>query len=344
MVSSICKEVEDRSSYLQEEVRTIYFGGGTPSLLTYLQIESILSSVHNHFSIAKNVEITLEANPEDLNVKKLGELRSVGINRLSIGIQTFNNEKLKWMNRAHSSDQATNAYLQARKAGFENISLDLIYARPDEDAGAWTNDLHKIVELNPEHISLYGLTIEDKTVFRKWEKEHKLIQLPEEDAASQYLEAITYLAANDFHQYEASNFSKAGFESKHNSAYWTGAHYLGVGPGAHSFNGEARHINIRNNAKYLKLIAAGETHYDVEVLSKVQRINEQTLTSLRTINGLDFNEMKSQWGVDLQEVHHTFIKDLCNQKMAVIEHGKMRLLPNGFLIADEISLRLFFPE
>ena len=183
MVSSICKEVEDRSSYLQEEVRTIYFGGGTPSLLTYLQIESILSSVHNHFSIAKNVEITLEANPEDLNVKKLGELRSVGINRLSIGIQTFNNEKLKWMNRAHSSDQATNAYLQARKAGFENISLDLIYARPDEDAGAWTNDLHKIVELNPEHISLYGLTIEDKTVFRKWEKEHKLIQLPEEDGS-----------------------------------------------------------------------------------------------------------------------------------------------------------------
>lgn len=344
MINAIGQEIADRNLYLGDEIKTIYFGGGTPSLLSEMQIQSILSSVKDHFSVSKDVEITLEANPEDLSKEKSDELFKLGINRLSIGIQTFFDNKLKWMNRAHSSAEAKQAFLSARDAGFENISLDLIYARPDEGLDAWTSDLNQVVSLNPEHISLYGLTIEEKTVFGKWEKEDKLIQLPEEDAANQYLKAIDYLNKNGFDQYEVSNFSKTGFESKHNGAYWSGTPYLGVGPGAHSFNGKERHINIRSNAKYLNLINKGAQHFEVEHLSRTQRINEQILTSLRTIKGLDFDQLKLQWNIDLMEEHYAFITDLIHQKLVVVEDDKIKLLPSGFLIADEISLRLFFPE
>lgn len=344
MVDAICKELVDRKKYLNEEIHTVYFGGGTPSLLSEGQVQSILSAVQNNFSVAMDAEITLEANPEDLERKQLDSLRNVGINRLSIGVQTFHDEKLKWMNRAHSSQQAVNAYENARQAGFANVSLDLIYARPDEDPSAWKDDLKQIIALDPEHISLYGLTIEDKTVFRKWEKDNKLIQMPEEEAAVQYLEAISFLGENGFNQYEASSFCKPGFESQHNSAYWAGTHYLGIGPGAHSFNGAARHINIRNNTKYIKLIADGKAHFETEELSRIQRINELILTRLRTAKGLDLSDVKSRWDVDIMKENGSFIKDLIDQKLAVIEDDKMKLLPNGFLIADEISLRLFFPE
>lgn len=344
MVHAICNEMVSRKSYVSDEIETIYFGGGTPSLLNKIQIQSILFTLKAHFSISKNVEITLEANPEDLTEKKCNEFLNLGINRLSIGIQTFHEEKLQWMNRAHSSVEAEEAYWNAREAGFQNISLDLIYARPNEDANAWISDLNQVVALNPDHISLYGLTIEEKTVFGKWEKEDKLIQLPEEDAATQYLKAIEHLNESGFQQYEVSNFSKVGFESKHNGAYWTGTPYLGVGPGAHSFNGEERHINIRNNAKYLKLINENEQHFEVEQLSRVQRINEQILTSLRTVKGLDLSDLKSRWNIDLKKDHQAFIEDLVTQNLAAVNNDKMNLLPHGFLIADEISLRLFFPE
>ncbi|MFK7953124.1 MAG: radical SAM family heme chaperone HemW [Ekhidna sp.] len=344
MVNAICKEIDARKSYVEENIDTIYFGGGTPSLLTGVQIKSILAEIKNHYSIANNAEITLEANPEDLVKGKSSELLEIGVNRLSIGVQTFHEEKLKWMNRAHSAKEAEQGYLNARREGFQNISLDLIYARPNEEAKAWLSDLKRVVNLKPDHISLYGLTIEEKTVFGKWEKDEKLLPLPEEDAASQYLEAIEFLNQSGFQQYEVSNFSKPSFQSKHNGAYWTGTPYLGIGPGAHSFSGQSRHINIRHNAKYMKLIDEDKPHFETEKLSKTQRINEQVLTSLRTIDGLDFQLLESLWGVDLMREHRKFIDDLCDQKMAELENGKLKLLPHGFLIADEISLRLFFPE
>jgi oxygen-independent coproporphyrinogen III oxidase len=344
MVNMICAEIANRKEYLDEEIHTIYFGGGTPSLLSALQIQSILSAIFRNFQVSKNPEITLEANPEDLSTRKLEELRDTNVNRLSIGIQTFHDEKLKWMNRAHNSNDARTAFKNARKAGFENISLDLIYARPDEDSDAWMNDLKQIIALNPEHVSLYGLTIEDKTVFRKWEKDNKLVQLPEEEAAEQYLNAVEFLNESEFQQYEVSSFCKEGFESRHNSAYWAGVHYLGVGPGAHSFNGNVRHINIRNNIKYIQHVKNGESHFETENLSKNQKINERILTQLRTSKGLDLAKIKNEWRVDLRQDHSEFLNDLISRKLALIENDKINLLPHGFLIADEIALRLFIQE
>lgn len=344
MVNAIIKEIHSRKSYLNEIIKTIYLGGGTPSLLSDTEIRKVLDSIYQNFNVDPKAEITLEANPEDLTLEKALSFFNVGINRLSIGIQTFENEKLKWMNRAHSSSESISAYENARKAGFDNISLDLIYARPDENSSTWEKDLEKIIALNPEHISLYGLTIEAKTVFGKWEKDKKLIQVPEERAAEQYLFAMAYLAKYGYNQYEVSNFCKNGFESKHNSSYWAGTYYLGVGPGAHSFNGDSRHINIRNNPKYIELIRDDVPHWEEEKLSQIQKLNEQILTQLRTSKGLNLEEISQHNQVDFMQDHDGFIKDLIHKNLAIVEGGQMKLLPNGFLIADEIALRLFFDE
>ena len=344
MVDAIVNELAYRSDYLNDPIDTIYFGGGTPSLLSSIQIEQVLASIDKAFDISENAEITLEANPEDLSEVQASAFKEVGVNRLSIGLQTFNDAKLKWMNRIHSSDQSRSAMENARKAGFKNISLDLIYAIPDHSHLDWEEDLKTIVELDPEHISLYGLTIEDKTVFGKWEREDKLIQLPEDEAAKQYLFAIEYLANENFVQYEVSNFGKAGFHSKHNNAYWRVVPYLGIGPGAHSFDGVSRRFNIRNNAKYIQAVKAGEIYWEEEKLSEIQRINETILTSLRTKEGLNLREINKQLQVSLEDQHRDFLESIRNQGLIKMKDGYLNLTANGFLVADEIALKLFFPE
>ena len=250
------------------------------------------------------------------------------------------------MNRAHDSQEAMRAFEHARSAGFGNISLDLIYAIPDHDRKLWEHDLKSIVELRPEHISLYGLTIEEKTVFGKWEQAHKLIQLPEDEAAQQYLFAIEYLKAEGLQQYEVSNFGKEGFHSRHNHAYWTGVPYLGIGPGAHSFDGLSRRFNVRNNPQYIKALNAETPYYENESLSKTQRVNEQILTQLRTKQGLHLETINQSIEEDfLEELQFTtFIEELKQQNLIQIEDGYLSLNPKGFLVADEIALRLFLPE
>ena len=345
MVDAIVTEIINRKDYLQEKVETIYFGGGTPSLLTPPQLQKLLEVVYKHFNISETAEITLEANPEDLTVDHSQALHNCGINRLSIGIQTFDEQKLQWMNRAHSSQEAIQGYENSRGAGFENISLDLIYAIPDHDQTAWNKDLESITSLNPEHISLYGLTIEEKTVFGKWEKDNKLIQVPEDGAAEQYLFAIDFLKKNGYLQYEVSNFGKEGFHSRHNHAYWAGIPYLGVGPGAHSFDGKnTRSFNVRNNAKYLKAIAENLEFAEEETLSDTQRINERILTELRTATGVNLKKIQSLTSHRIENLHATFLDELMNKKMIEISGGFLRLQPHGFLVADEIALRLFFPD
>ena len=345
MVDAIARELSNRKDFLHEELKTIYFGGGTPSLLSQIQLQKLLEAVHQNFSVSSQAEITLEANPEDLTVVHSRALKKCGINRLSIGIQTFDEQKLQWMNRIHSSDEATEAFRNARGAGFENISLDLIYAIPNHDPDAWKTDLESITSLDPEHISLYGLTIEEKTVFGKWAKENKLIQVPEDAAAEQYLFAIDFLNTHGYIQYEVSNFGKEGYYSRHNHSYWAGKPYLGVGPGAHSFDGKnTRSFNIKNNPKYLKAI--GENHeYSVqERLSDIQRINERILTELRTTKGIDLNTIESLTGTRLHDLHASFLDEIMQKNMAEMTDGFLRLKPYGFLVADEIALRLFFND
>lgn len=344
MVSALAKELQQRSAYLQDGIDTIYFGGGTPSLLSKQQLERIMSRIRNNFKLNKSVEITLEANPEDLTAAKCNELIQLGINRLSIGVQTFDDEQLLWMNRAHAADQVTLGFNAARAAGFSNISLDLIYAFPNVGIEHWKNDLSRIVQLDPEHISLYGLTIEDRTVFGNWEKKGKLAQIEDDEAARQYLFAIEFLTNSGYLHYEVSNFGKEGFHSHHNHSYWSGVPYLGVGPGAHSFNGSSRTMNIRNNPTYIKAINEGTPYAETEVLSTTQLLNERILTSLRTSRGLSFDEINTRFKVDLRKEFESLLDELVKLDMVILEDEHLRLQPNGFLVADEIALRMFFPE
>ncbi len=344
MVKAIALELDARKDYLQDPIETIYFGGGTPSLLSKDEIQSLLKSIYKSFNISADVEITLEANPEDLTSMYSIDMCQLGINRLSIGIQTFDNERLRWMNRIHSSDQSREAVQNARDAGFKNISLDLIYAIPDHNQTDWEKDLKNIIGINPEHISLYGLTIEDRTVFGKWEQENKLIQVQEDDAAKQYLFAIEYLKDAGYMQYEVSNFSKKGFHSKHNNAYWNDIPYLGVGPGAHSFDGTSRRFNIRNNAKYMKAIAANSIYWEEEVLSDLQLINEKILTQLRTIQGINLEQLNRQLETNLEILHKDFLTEMESKGLLNLADGYLKLTPEGFLVADEVALKLFFPE
>ncbi len=343
MIDSICQEISNRRDYLTEEIGTIYFGGGTPSLLETEQLEHLLAVVYATFNVSKHAEITLEANPEDLSKVKSKELYDLGINRLSLGIQTFDDEKLSWMNRAHAASDSMEAFQNARAAGFNNISLDLIYAIPNHDEKKWNSDLESITKLEPEHISLYGLTIESKTVFAKWEEQKKLIELPEEEAAKQYLFAIDFLKSKGYQQYEVSNFGRDELYSRHNTNYWAGIPYLGVGPGAHSYDGSSRRFNIRNNAKYISGINSNESYFESENLSATQLINERILTQLRTAKGLDLNSLESM-RPQFENAHSNFLEELTKQDLICVEGNFISLKPQGFLVADEIALRLFFDE
>ncbi len=344
MINSLGKELVSRRGYLNEPVQSVYFGGGTPSILDPNQISFLLRLIKENYQLDDSVEITLEANPEDLDQKKLQQFQADQINRLSIGIQSFSNSQLQWMNRVHNSDQSTEAFKLARDSGFNNISLDLIYAIPKGEPSDFDNSLSKLVELNPEHISIYGLTIEERTVFGKYVQRGTLEELDEEIAATQYLATIEHLESHGYRQYEVSNFSKPGFESKHNSSYWSGKPYLGVGPGAHSYDGRSRQFNIRNNARYIKALQQNDNYFDREDLSSTQLMNERILTSLRTINGIDLSGFSDSFEIDLQAVRQQSIGSLIDQGIMVLEDQYLKLTRTGFLVADEIALKLFFEE
>ncbi len=344
IITSVCKEIEDRKDYIKEPVETIYFGGGTPSLLTESQIIKLLETIRTTQIIEREVEITLEANPEDLSPEKTGMFLNSGINRLSLGAQTFDENRLDWLNRIHSSRDVVRAFENARMVGFTNISLDLIYAIPSGGRDFWQSDLQQITALNPEHVSLYGLTVEEKTVFGNWLKKRRFSEVPEETVTKQYLNSIEHFKREGYLQYEVSNFSKEGFESRHNSSYWDGKKYLGVGPGAHSFDGDSRQHNIRNNAQYIKALGNREDFFEREVLSKAQKINEQILIQLRRLQGLDLSLLKQKFGIVLEDIHQPFFNRVIHNKLAIMSNNHLRLLPKGFLVADEIALRLFFDE
>ncbi len=343
IVNALQIEIKARKQYLSDPIRTIYFGGGSPSILSSLHLAKILGSIFSHFPIGDSPEITLEANPEDVTQQKCEELLDMGFNRMSIGVQTFDEKKLVWMNRAHNSSKSVSAIRHAKNAGFENLSLDLIYAIKTQ-LSEFKSDLTQITQLDPQHVSLYGLTIEERTVFKKWKTQKKLIEVPEEDAASQYKEAVSFLTQKGYDHYEVSNFGKPGFYSRHNIAYWNHEDYLGIGPGAHSYDGNTRRFNVRNNAKYLAGIQEGTPYYEEETLSKTQQVNERILTGLRTIDGIDTAELKKKFHVDLMSTGRAILLQFEEQKLLKIVGDAIRLTDAGFLVADEIVLQLFFHE
>jgi oxygen-independent coproporphyrinogen-3 oxidase len=342
MVMAIAREIGIQKDYLgHEPVNTIYFGGGTPSVLSPDEIHGLLQTIHDLHPVAPDAEITLEANPDDLTEEYLQQIRQAGVNRLSIGIQTFHDDLLRYMNRAHDRTTALKTFEAARQAGFANISLDLIYSIPGQDENRWKEDIEQALLLEPQHISCYSLTIEPQTVFGKWANAGKIKSIPDDLAAHQFEILMDRLQQVGYEHYEISNFSLPGFYSRHNSSYWRQENYLGVGPSAHSFNQVSRQFNVRNNHRYLKIIAEGNIPAEKEVLTIENKINEFILTTLRTQWGTDLKTLKRKYGHDLADQNSVYLQELIQQKLTVVENEVITLTRSGKLLADKIASDLF---
>ena len=343
LVDAIVLEVEQMKHYLIEPVETIYFGGGTPSLLNANQLTKITNALYQHIDIKKNIEFTLEANPDDLTEDKIKDFVQIGINRLSIGTQSFDDNVLTFLNRSHSSKQAKQAIKLSLKNNIENISLDLIYGIPYQSKQQWKKNLEELVRLNPNHISCYALTIEEKTAFGNWTRQGKIIPVEEDSISEEYEYMVQYLTNAGYEHYEVSNFSKPENISKHNSSYWQQKTYLGLGPGAHSFNGIERHFTVSNNPKYIKSITNGTPPFTIEKLSKNELVTEYILTRVRTKWGIDFNEVLNLYNYKLTEKQRTYLQSLVLKKIAIFDQNKLVLNSQGYFISDSIALELI-PE
>ncbi|MBX2840737.1 MAG: radical SAM family heme chaperone HemW [Flammeovirgaceae bacterium] len=341
LVTAINKELTFQKAFVKSKIETIYFGGGTPSILNLKELTLIFSSIHKNFRIANNPEITIECNPDDLSSQKLHEFIKLGINRLSVGIQTFDDGFLKFLNRVHSSLEAESSIKKAQDIGFENVTIDLIYGLPNNSHKVLESDLQKAISFGVSHISAYCLTVEEKTVFGNWLKKGKINSPNEDFEAEQFDIVVEYLREKDFEQYEISNFAKSKKYSKHNSNYWNQTPYLGVGPGAHSFNGKVRQFNVKNNSKYIKSINDGKIPAAIEYLSLNEKINEYVLTTLRTMWGCDLELIKKQHNIDFLQKKQKEIKDLIKYELVYFNESKLILTKKGKLQADWVTSFLF---
>ncbi|WP_373494212.1 radical SAM family heme chaperone HemW [Aquiflexum sp.] len=342
MVEMICEELELRRDYLPngKPVNTIYFGGGTPSLLNAAQIGKILEQIQLYYQLDLK-ELTLEANPDDLHLKKLEDWKALGLDRLSIGIQTFDAEILRFYNRAHTSEDSFNAIKLAKAAGFQKLSIDLIYGFPSNDHKIWENDLQIALGQDPGHISSYCLTVEPKTALGNWEKRGIYTHSSEDFAAVQFEMLMESMDKAGYVQYEISNFGKPGQFAVHNTNYWTGVPYLGIGPSAHSFDGKIRGFNIANNPKYIDKLKKGELAFTEEQSTTINIANDRILTSLRTIWGLDLNALKTDLRFDLLDLKNKQIDLLQNEQLLILENNHLTLTTQGKLLADSIAASLF---
>lgn len=342
LLDALCREIELRHDYLgTRKISTLYFGGGTPSLLSKKDLERIIDKISSHFDLERDAEITLEANPDDLDKGKIKELKSAGINRLSIGVQSFFNEDLKLMNRTHTGEQAIAAIHEAKKAGFSNISIDLIYGLPNLSMDRWLYNLQQAFELNVPHLSAYSLTVETRTALNDFVKKGK-VKLPDESLVIEQFGALIEQAEkNGFTHYEISNFSKEGMHSRHNSSYWKNEHYLGLGPSAHSFDGNSRQWNISNNAIYIRNINNEEPWFEREELSDYDRYNEYIMTRLRTIWGIDLGFVRSNFGEEKFNLLLEQAKVYLSSGHLQHERENVFLTQKGKLLADKIAAELF---
>ena len=341
MVDAIREEARLQHAYLSEPLETIYFGGGTPSLLTKEQLGKLLETFQELFDVAADAEITLEANPDDINETILAGWRELGINRLSIGIQSFFEEDLQWMNRAHHASQAIDCIELAKKAGIHNSSIDLIYGSPGLTDEKWQANIDKAIALGVPHLSCYALTVEPKTALAKMIDTNRSPNVDPDAQARQFAMLTQSLAAAGFEHYEISNFAKPGFRSRHNSSYWQGKQYLGLGPSAHSFNGVSRQWNIANNALYIQNIQSGSPVYEIEILTPTQQINEYVMTALRTIEGISLDKIITTWGEAEKERILAAAKKYLRSATLYQRDGQLGLTEQGKFLADGIAADLF---
>lgn len=342
MVEAICKEIELKKDYLNSNdiIKTIYFGGGTPSFLSDTHFIQIYQSIQQHYQINSYIEFTVECNPDDLTKEKLLFYKKVGVNRLSIGIQSFDNAQLEFMNRAHNAIEAESCVRLAQNIGFNNITIDLIYGLPKTNLSYWQNQIEKAINLGVNHISAYCLTIEPKTVFGIQFKKGVLKPATDDKSNKEFELLIKVLKKNEFEQYEISNFAKEGYISKHNSAYWLGEKYIGIGPSAHSFNGKTRQWNVANNHIYIKALPNHTSFFKTEKLSIENRFNEHILTRLRTKWGINLNQLKQISEHHLKSIY-PLLKQFESSKDLTINHHSVILTEKGKHLADYITSELF---
>lgn len=339
MISAIVHELETRTKYLgKQAISTLYFGGGTPSLLTKEELKTIVEAVRHHYRLEAEIEFTLEANPDDINDQQLLAWKEIGVNRLSIGLQSFSQEDLDWMNRAHTAEESTSAVKLAKEYGF-SLTVDLIYGLPNSNYSDWESNINQLIALAPEHISAYCLTVEKRTALHKMIEKGDLPKVGEDDQSEQFEILVRKMKSAGYMQYEISNFAREGVVSKHNSNYWKGISYLGIGPSAHSFDGESRRWNVANNHQYIKGIFEKGSYSEEEILTPKDRFNELLLTGLRT-----------KWGVDLEALSfkhcptQAFYDQLNKFKefdLIVENKGNISLTEKGKLQADYVAAMLF---
>lgn len=342
MIEALLSELKLRKDYLGDEnIETIYFGGGTPSLLEPKEIEKIINQIQDDFYLVNHPEITLEANPDDLHAEYIKGIHQVGINRLSIGVQSFLNKDLEWMNRAHNSNQAIESIKRSQDIGIDNISIDLIYGTPSLTNKEWKENIQRAFELEIRHISSYALTVEQGTALGNWVSKGKVKALDDEQAAEQFEILMDEMSSNNFLHYEISNFCKVGYHSRHNSSYWEGKKYLGIGPSAHSFNKTTRQWNVANNHQYIDQIFKNELPSTVEVLALEDRINEYLMISLRTSKGISFDYFEKEFGSENLSFIKSNLDTYIKNNLLEIENNYCKTTKNGKLMADKIASDLF---
>ena len=346
LFESLLIELTLQKEFLQnEKVNTIYLGGGTPSLLSSIQLTKLFDTIVDNYSLSDDLECTLEANPDDLSSTYLNDIKSTFINRLSIGIQTFFDNGLQWMNRSHTSEEAASCIQTAQDVGIDNITVDLIYGYPLLSDEEWMFNLDKIIEFGLSHFSAYSLTVEEKTALHQFIQSGKQKQVDDKKAAQQFNLLMDFITKHQWQHYEISNFAKSMNDiGVHNTNYWTGVKYLGIGPSAHSYDGDNRYWNVSNNPKYLQSIKKGIVPSRKEELTKSNKINEYIMTSLRTSFGCSISRIASEFKTELPHGWNRKIDSYVSKDWIRLENDTLILTQKGKLFADHISSELFIPE
>ena len=342
MISCIKKELITRKNYVKtSRINTIYFGGGTPSLLTNHYVKTILKTIYDNYKVCEKPEITLEANPDDLNRSKIENFFNIGINRLSIGVQSFSDDDLIFLNRNHSRADAISSIKMAQEIGYKNISVDLMYGLPKQSLKNWEDNLNLLFDLNIQHLSAYMLTVEKKTKLFEYVKKNKVKVIDDLTIINQYYSLLNIAKKNNFVQYEISSFAKDNIFSKHNTSYWQNKLFLGVGPSAHSFDYKSRRWNIASNKKYIENLNNNNIYFEEEVLTISQQFNEYILTNLRTKWGIDINVIKSRFGGEFASHTKKMIQKWSKKKYIKQSNENVILTEKGSVLSDKIISDLF---
>jgi oxygen-independent coproporphyrinogen III oxidase len=341
LVGTIIKELHNRKDYLKNAaINTIYFGGGTPSILKFEEFNLIFKTIYELFQVNENAEITFEANPDDLSADYFNSIKELPFNRISIGIQSFDDEDLKRVNRRHTGNQAIQAVKNAQNAGFNNLSIDLIYGLPGQTLEKWKKQLEIGLSLNIQHISSYGLTYEEGTALWKQREMGKVINTDDEIMNAMYLHLVEQTSLHNFEAYEISNFALPGFRSRHNTAYWNQEPYLGVGPSAHSYNLTSRQWNVSSIKNYVEAFKSCAAYYEMEELTSHDKFNDYVMVSLRTSDGIDLNKINTEFGSEMMQFCINNLQSFIDSGKAIREGEKLRLTSDGIMISNLILIEL----